>query len=39
VAWIASRFGGWSASLGTMLALAALGVVAALAIRRAEPRR
>jgi cyanate permease len=38
VAWVASRFGGWSASLGTMLALAALGVAAALAVRRFERR-
>jgi MFS family permease len=36
IAWVASRFGGWSASLGAMLALAAIGVGAALAVRRYE---
>ena len=38
VAWVASGFGGWSASLGAMLALAALGVAAAIAVGRAERR-
>jgi predicted MFS family arabinose efflux permease len=36
-AWIASR-GGWSASLGTMLALAATGAVAAFVVGRYEPK-
>lgn len=36
-AWIASR-GGWSGSLGTMLALAAAGFAAALAVGRYERR-
>jgi predicted MFS family arabinose efflux permease len=35
-AWVASRAGGWSASLGTMLALAAAGAVAAFAVGRCE---
>jgi len=39
VAWIASRLGGWSATLNTMLALAALGVAAGLALGRAERAR
>ncbi|MGE5640658.1 MAG: CynX/NimT family MFS transporter [Clostridia bacterium] len=39
VAWVASRSGSWTASLATMLVLAALGVVAALMIRSAEARR
>jgi MFS family permease len=38
VAWVASRFGGWSASLNTMLVLAGLGVAAALAVGRFERR-
>lgn len=38
VAWVASRFGGWQAASGTLLALAALGVVAALAVGRFERR-
>lgn len=37
-AWIASRAGGWSGSLGTMLALAAAGIAAALGIARWERR-
>jgi predicted MFS family arabinose efflux permease len=37
-AWLASRSGGWSASLGTMLALAAAGVLSALAVGRFERR-
>jgi cyanate permease len=39
VAWSATRFGGWSASLGTMLGLAAVGVVAAIAVGRCEIRQ
>ena len=35
-AWLASRAGGWSGSLGTMLALAATGAVAAFAVGRCE---
>lgn len=38
VAWVASRFGGWQAASGTLLGLAALGVVAALAVGRFERR-
>lgn len=38
VAWVASRFGGWSASLGTMLALACAGVAAGIAVGRFEGR-
>jgi predicted MFS family arabinose efflux permease len=38
VAWVASRFGGWSASLNTMLVLAGVGVAAALAVGRFERR-
>ena len=38
VAWVASRFGGWSASLGTMLALACAGVAAGIAVGRFERR-
>lgn len=38
VAWVAARSGGWSASLGTMLALAGAGVAAALAVGRFERR-
>ena len=38
VAWVASRFGGWSASLGTMLALACAGVAAGMAVGRFERR-
>jgi hypothetical protein len=38
VAWVASRFGGWSASLGTMLALACAGVAAGVAVGRFERR-
>lgn len=37
-AWVASRAGGWSASLGTMLALAAAGALAAFAVGRSELR-
>jgi hypothetical protein len=37
-AWLASQAGGWSASLGTMLGLAAAGVLAALAVAACEPR-
>lgn len=39
IAWIASRLGGWSATLETMLALAAIGVVAGLALGRFERAR
>jgi hypothetical protein len=38
VAWVASRLGGWSASLNTMLALAGVGAGAALAVGRFERR-
>jgi predicted MFS family arabinose efflux permease len=38
VAWVASRFGGWSASLGTMLVLACAGVLAGMAVGRFERR-
>lgn len=38
IAWVATRFGGWSASLGVMLALAAVGALAALAVGRYERR-
>ncbi len=38
VAWTAAHAGGWSASLGTMLALAALGFASALAVGRFERR-
>jgi MFS transporter, CP family, cyanate transporter len=38
VAWVASRFGGWSASLGTMLVLAGAGVLAGMAVGRFERR-
>jgi cyanate permease len=38
IAWLASRSGGWSASLAAMLALAATGVLAALAVSRYERR-
>ena len=38
VAWVASRFGGWSASLDTMLVLACAGVAAGLAVGRVERR-
>jgi hypothetical protein len=38
VAWVASRFGGWQAASGTLFALAALGVAAALAVGRFERR-
>jgi len=38
VAWVASRSGSWSASLGLMLSLAAIGVLAALAVGRIEQR-
>jgi cyanate permease len=36
VAWVASRWGGWSASLGVMLALSAIGIAAGLGIGRYE---
>ena len=39
VAWIASRLGGWSATLDTMLLLAGLGVAAGLAVGRVERAR
>jgi len=38
VAWVASRFGGWSASLDTMLLLAGAGVAAGVAVGRFERR-
>lgn len=37
-AWIASGSGGWSGSLGTMLALAGAGIAAALGVARWERR-
>jgi cyanate permease len=37
-AWVASRGGGWSASLGTMLLLAGAGIAAGLAVGRIERR-
>ncbi|HVL37454.1 MAG TPA: MFS transporter [Burkholderiales bacterium] len=36
IAWVATRLGGWSASLGVMLALSAIGVAAGLAVRGYE---
>ena len=36
VAWVASRWGGWSATLGVMLPLSAIGVAAGLGIARYE---
>jgi hypothetical protein len=36
VAWVATRLGGWSASLGVMLALAFAGVLAGLGVARYE---
>jgi MFS family permease len=36
VAWVASRWGGWSATLGIMLALSAIGIAAGLGISRYE---
>jgi cyanate permease len=39
VAWIASRLGGWSATLDTMLILAGLGVAAGIAVGRVERAR
>src|SRR6185436_18136926 len=38
MAWIASRFGSWGASLGLMLALAAVGIAAGVAVGRFERR-
>lgn len=38
VAWVASRLGGWNATLGVMLALSFAGVLAALGIARYERR-
>jgi MFS family permease len=38
VAWVASHFGGWSASLDTMLVLACAGVAAGVAVGRFERR-
>jgi DHA1 family inner membrane transport protein len=38
IAWAASRTGGWEASLGTMLALAAIGLLSGLALRSFERR-
>lgn len=38
VAWVATRMGGWSATLGVMLALSSIGVAAGLAISRYERR-
>ncbi len=38
IAWVATRFGGWSASLGLMLSLAALGAAAGVAVGRYERR-
>jgi MFS transporter, DHA1 family, inner membrane transport protein len=36
VAWVASRWGGWSATLGVMLLLSTIGVAAGLGIARYE---
>jgi isoprenylcysteine carboxyl methyltransferase (ICMT) family protein YpbQ len=36
VAWVATRWGGWGASLGVMLGLSAIGIVAGIAIARYE---
>ena len=38
VAWVATRLGGWGASLGVMLALSAAGVLAGLGVARHERR-
>jgi MFS family permease len=38
VAWVASRLGGWNATLGVMLGLSFAGVLAALGIARYERR-
>jgi cyanate permease len=38
VAWMASRFGGWSASLNTMLVLSCVGAAAGVAVGRYERR-
>ncbi len=38
IAWVASRFGGWYASLQVMAALALIGIGAALAVGRFERR-
>jgi hypothetical protein len=38
IAWVASRSGGWGASLQVMIALSAIGVAAALVVGRFEPR-
>jgi cyanate permease len=38
IAWAASRTGGWGASLGAMLALAAIGLASGIALRAFERR-
>ena len=38
IAWVASRAGGWEASLRVMLTLAAIGIVAGSAVGRFERR-
>jgi hypothetical protein len=38
IAWVASRAGGWEASLRVMLTLAVIGVVAGVAVGRFERR-
>lgn len=38
IAWAASRFGGWGASLGAMLVLAGIGVTSGFALRGIERR-
>jgi hypothetical protein len=38
VAWVATRSGGWGASLGVMLLLSLIGVAAAFAVARYERR-
>jgi len=38
VAWVATRLGGWGASLGVMLALSAAGALAGLGVARYEGR-
>jgi len=39
VAWVASRLGGWSATLQTMLLLSCIGVAAGLVLGRIEHAR
>jgi nitrate/nitrite transporter NarK len=39
VAWVATRLGGWHATLGVMLALSCVGVLAGLGVARFERKR